>query len=86
MYKIDRPAADRTVALVAKVPKSGRSCNTLHELAFPRGGTGEKEERKKEASRGSAKCEKAERGPRRRRGVRDKGESAEERVPLELRK
>lgn len=30
-YKIDRPTADRTVALVAKVPKSGRSCNTLRD-------------------------------------------------------
>ncbi|TGZ50503.1 hypothetical protein DBV15_05220, partial [Temnothorax longispinosus] len=31
MYKIGRPTAGRTVALVAKVPKSGRSCNTLRD-------------------------------------------------------
>lgn len=31
MYKIDWSMTERTVALVAKVPKSGRSCNTLRD-------------------------------------------------------
>lgn len=76
MYKIDRPTVDRTVALVAKVPKSGRSCNTLRD-SLEAAREGKKREKKKiEASRDSAKCEKAKRGARRGGSVRDTRERA----------
>ncbi|EGI64637.1 hypothetical protein G5I_06826 [Acromyrmex echinatior] len=70
----DRPAgaaaADRTVALVAKVPKSGRSCNTLRdslEAAL------EKKKKERERSRETL------RSVRKRNGAREEDEAYETR-------
>lgn len=80
MYKINWPVTDRTVALVAKVPKSGRSCNTLRDsLEAAR-------EKKKKRPREALRSVRKRNGAREENEAYETRESSPERVPLELRK